>query len=672
MTKLCICQICNCGRHRCPHSPQKVISKSDQPCALTEYARKYIPHPLEMRQSMKPNEKPRGGEGPMEDKTTHRLDYIKHPFEKPYVRPSESYVQPEGNIDDLTNYNKDYTKKPISITKPIRRDLGRKEPGKFNGEPTYKSDYRKFSAELTKPIIRDQGYRPNSQPFKGQSNYTDDYIKYNVPPRQSMKPADKPNISEEPFTKDTGYRSDYTNKPIPPREVREKPAYKETKAPLDSITNYKSDYVPKDFQMTQSCKPDPRAYESSAPLNDETTQRVDYTAKPYSKPMVRQPDVYTTPEGTFDFNTTHNRDYTPKAITKTQLRRPEPRKSEPGKFDDGTNYKKDFRQWPLSQRPEYKNKGEYVPNDSRFEGLPTYTSDYIKYNEAPRQSMKPAANANLSDEPFANTTEYREDFTKKPIPEREKRETKKWAPSKAPFDSITNYRGDYVPKDIKLTQSCKPDANAYQSDAPLSDSTTFRTDFQKWPLSRPFVHEPDQYIKPEGAMEKDTTTRLAYTPKPIDRVPPRKPADRKSEPGKFQDQTTNREDFRKWGMGDRAVPKQRESYQPNNAPFQGTSNYTDDYIKHPMSLTHSLRPAQQGIHSDAPFESGTEYKQEYTGKYLPPCPAGVIESGGRAGFSFVEQDPSGHKWYQPAMQTSVVDLRPDTMTQANKQIAAVC
>ena len=40
-----------------------------------------------------------------------RVDYHKHPYIKPYVRPAEQYVAPEGVIDPMTSYNKEYTRK---------------------------------------------------------------------------------------------------------------------------------------------------------------------------------------------------------------------------------------------------------------------------------------------------------------------------------------------------------------------------------------------------------------------------------------------------------------------------------------------------------------------------------------------------------------------------------
>ena len=60
-------------RHRCPHHPQSVINKASGPCTLSEYANKYITHPIEMRKSMKPDHKPAATDGNLSDKTTHRF-----------------------------------------------------------------------------------------------------------------------------------------------------------------------------------------------------------------------------------------------------------------------------------------------------------------------------------------------------------------------------------------------------------------------------------------------------------------------------------------------------------------------------------------------------------------------------------------------------------------------
>ena len=48
-----------------------------------------------------------------------RADFIKHPYERPWVRPAQVYTQPEGDIDHYTNYKKDYTGKVFSCCHPV-------------------------------------------------------------------------------------------------------------------------------------------------------------------------------------------------------------------------------------------------------------------------------------------------------------------------------------------------------------------------------------------------------------------------------------------------------------------------------------------------------------------------------------------------------------------------
>ena len=516
-------------------------------------------------------------------------------------------------------------------------------------------DYRKWSAEPPKKIVRGDGYRPSSQPFDGNPTYTTDYIRYNEPPRQSLKPAENAKGSDQPFDGETGYRVEYTKKQMPPRELREKPKWVANKAPLDGLSNYRKDYVPKEFEVTASCKPDAAAYKSDQPLYDETTQRADYIKWPAERPFVHEPEAYVRPDGTVDYNTTTAIDYDKKPIPKKELRKAVQRKGVPGKFDGVPTYVEDYRKWPLGQRPDQKKRVEYRAPDGPFEGNPTYTTDYIRYNEPPRQSLKPAENARGSDQPFEGTTGYKEEYTKKQMPLRERKEKPQYVPNKAALDDLSNYRKDYTQKNAEKMPSCKPDNTAQGSDAPFHDETTQRFDYKKWPASRPFVHEPDQYRKPEGDIDFNTVHTIEYNKKPMGKAAIRKPAERKGVPGKFDGTTNYYNDFRKWEV-EPGKPKPKEAYLPPDAPFEGSSNYRDDYIKHQAALTRSLKPAETGVHSDAPFEGGTEYKGEYTKKHLPPCPAGVIQAGGNPGFTFREQDPTGHKWYEP--NASLIDLKP--------------
>lgn len=43
--------------------------------------------------------------------------------------------------------------------------------------------------------------------------------------------------------------------------------------------------------------------------------------------------------------------------------------------------------------------------------------------------------------------------------------------------------------------------------------TNYRTDYKEHPLERPFVHKPDEYVKPQGDMENMTSYKQEYVGK---------------------------------------------------------------------------------------------------------------------------------------------------------------
>ncbi|XP_077863430.1 stabilizer of axonemal microtubules 1-like [Saccoglossus kowalevskii] len=71
MPKRCICEICNCGRHRCPHRPQGTVTRG--PCTISEYANKYKGYPFAGKpESFKPKQEMLQGGGAMDGVTTHK------------------------------------------------------------------------------------------------------------------------------------------------------------------------------------------------------------------------------------------------------------------------------------------------------------------------------------------------------------------------------------------------------------------------------------------------------------------------------------------------------------------------------------------------------------------------------------------------------------------------
>lgn len=534
----------------------------------------------------------------------------------------------------------------------------------------FSADYRQWAMNRTDKITHDPGYQPPDAPFEGNSNYQTDYLPKKVAPRSSMRPTEQTRGNNDPFSDRTGYRDYYIKHPLPEKQVREKQAYAPNKAPLDGLSNYMKDYIPKGMDKTKSCKPDNNAYQSDAPFQDGTTHRTDYQARHVDRPYVREPEQYRRPEGDMDMHTTTHTDYTKKPIEKQVATRPVDRKTVPGKFSDATNYNHDFRKWPLGERPVQTMKSGYNPPDMPFEGNSNYQTDYIPKSQAPRRSMKPVETARQTGDPFPDKTGYRDYYIKHPMPQKHLREKQEYAPNKAPLDGLSNYMKDYIPKGMDKTKSCKPDNNAYQSGAPFDDDTTHRVDYKKWQADRPYVHEHDRYTRPEGDMDMHTTTHTDYTKKPIERSVAAKPASVKRMPGKFDGTTNYHEDFRQWPHEARQQQTMKGGYSPPDAPFEGCSNYQTEFVPRRQTPQRSFRPLDRGVASDAPFQSGTEYRQEFIKKKVLPCPATIIDNPSSR-FVFAEQDPTGHKWYEP-VSTSVQELPASIrISSGNRQLTAL-
>ena len=276
----------------------------------------------------------------------------------------------------------------------------------------------------------------------------------------------------------------------------------------------------------------------------------------------------------------------------------------------------DYRRWTPQPRAPIINDTGYRPPTAPFDGQANYTSDYKQYPIDVRQSMKPMEQQK-SGGAFDDTTGYRVEYTKHPLPPKVPKAKHDWAPNKAGLDDLTNYKKDYIAKQAGMTKSCKPDPAPYNSGAPLNDETTQRIDFKKWPAERPFYHQPDAYQKPDGDMNFGTTTGRDYTKKEGERVAARKPLDRQTNPGKFLDDTTHKNDFRQWPMDGRQQPKLQSGYVPNDAPFEGQTTVQRDYVEKRAPVRQSMKPMEAARKSDAPFDGNPQYKQEYVKHMLP-------------------------------------------------------
>jgi len=193
----------------------------------------------------------------------------------------------------------------------------------------------------------------------------------------------------------------------------------------------------------------------------------------------------------------------------------------------------DYPRWEVS-RHEKTPRNDYVPPTTPFEGNSRYKSDFPMHARTPRESFKPVENTIRSDAPFDGVTEARKSYVQHAVPRRETREKPVWEPSTARMDGMSTSRNDYGPKEAMKQSSYKPDAVAFRSTEPFDGSSTQRSDFVSRPAERVRRREPETYRKPEGDLDLNTTAKMAYTRKPMEKTTPIKPQDTHVDPGKFE------------------------------------------------------------------------------------------------------------------------------------------
>ncbi|CAH8552040.1 unnamed protein product [Schistosoma turkestanicum] len=417
--KLCICQICTCGRHKCPHRRRSLyVSK---PCEISEYNTQFIPRELVPVKSCKPPHRGVAGEGPMASDTTMRLDYVPHPLSMtPSAKKEPNLKSGQGTFDGLTTYTKEYTGKPGQLVVPIKPVVRKGSTAKFGGESTFTAHYRPWVMEKHElaPGRPASLVTPNV-PFSGTSTYTSHYVGHNEKPPASCKPRRRFPDNQTPFSDSTNYRDAYRTldltertRPIKHPDHAGKPT-----APIESDTTQKRDYYWKTITRSASCKPEYMGIQCKEPFPKDTTQRTDY--KSWGQTEKRGPIIpmtSLTSQGKISSDTTYNKYYVPFEAQKSQTIHPVDKlgvKLPP--FHGISDYNDSYRRW--STEPLVKSLGRgpsfTIPN-VKFKGKSTTSDHYKPYSDyRPPESIKPHTHLPTTEGPFEDATLYRMDYTPK-------------------------------------------------------------------------------------------------------------------------------------------------------------------------------------------------------------------------------------------------------------------
>lgn len=378
-------------------------------------------------------------------------------------------------------------------------------------------------------------------------------------------------------------------------------------------------------------------------MENKTVQRVDFQPYTVEKPWVRQLEVWKKPPGNMEGLTSYKKEFTGKHISPPLAIRHDAMPSVSGKFQGEPTYKSDYKKWDASPMVKFSQPSTWRPPSQKLDGESTFSRDFRYSYEPPRKSLKPANAAHTSDAPLDDKTGYRTSYIEYPLPPKYQKEKEQYSVPQVPLDDLTTFKRDFQGQGGPRMQSCRPEVKAMASGDPFQDMTTFKNDFKAWPIEKPYCHLPDQYMKPPGKLEHDTTHKLAYREFPIKRTLGFRPASANKQVGNFDGKTNYSIDFKPWEVSPMKVSV-RHHYVPPVNPFKGISTQKAHFVEHPINVAKSYRPQVTYESNNAPLEDKTMYRREFTPKEVPLCPATLLENDAGP-FSFEKEADNGHRFY---------------------------
>ncbi|KAJ8340378.1 hypothetical protein SKAU_G00350110 [Synaphobranchus kaupii] len=418
MKRSCICEICNCGRHRCAHPTTALYAKDNTTGGLTEYKEKYPTYEgHNAPTSLKPKQAYREDQGMMEGTTTFKSDYIPHEVSRRPGRQQAEYKPNSAEIDLETTYKLDFNSYEVQPFVPARpKERLHSKGGKLDTMPTYKEDFRPWEIskrELTKPEFT---YQPPSTKFGNSTTFQDDFAPRGLVPRESFRPPNVAKVSDAPFESLTSNRISFIAHPLEARFVKAKEEYRPSSQPFQDHTTNRSDFQGLPGPLPKSCKPHFAKVASDVPFDERTEFRDSFQQWPVSLPQFRQQAEYVGPSVPMDLSTTSHGDFIQHTVQPFVSVKPQPRSTKSSApFQGNTTMKDDFKAWSAQRQEMIKRPQEMRKASGKIEDLTTFKAHYTQHDVHPTTSCKPANAPMKSEAPFDGGTMYRNDFTPKKI-----------------------------------------------------------------------------------------------------------------------------------------------------------------------------------------------------------------------------------------------------------------
>ncbi|XP_031465857.1 stabilizer of axonemal microtubules 1 [Phasianus colchicus] len=415
--KTCVCQLCSCGCHRCPHLLTKPFEKSDKTCALSEYMEKYPLYPSTLpRDSFKPKAEYKTAKTPMEGTSMTKRDYVAHEVLPQKLKEPEKHVKSDESMDLTSVYKQDYNSYPICQVPPCLPCETREiSSAKMNTKSTYKDDYMPWDEPKTEMIRPDHGYHPSEAKFDHRTVVQDEYFFRGPVATQSFKPLNLIQKSKAPFENMTDYRVNYVLRPLEKRYVHQYEKYKPSEVPFNGLTTNKISYKGLAGTPAKLAKPyQPKLLHD--PFFSSTEFQEKY--KPWPQPPIftKEPIQYVPPVEKMDLHTTtqlHYRHLNGKPAKACLPLAQNNISTDP--FNSSSTMKEDYKPWMCKRVKPIIHAPELTFPAKPMDCLTTFRTHYLPQPFTLTKSYKPPWPGPRPHIPLSAKTIYATSYTPKGV-----------------------------------------------------------------------------------------------------------------------------------------------------------------------------------------------------------------------------------------------------------------
>ncbi|CAD5206223.1 unnamed protein product [Bursaphelenchus okinawaensis] len=249
----CICQLCECGNHKCPHENSgRLVGEDGVPIGGTEYKETFV---------HKNGARERG------QRTLH----------------TSLGRDGDTSLDLNTTHRSDFTGKKAEFVRAGRPVTNRRPPsGAFEGQTTHRNDFQQKEASRTTPYRPEVTAFRNTEPLDGLTVQRQDFIPLDLGQRSLVRRpiSTSRHLSSQPFQGVTEHRQQYDGRRgSVTRAHRPVSGYVPNSEPLDATTTYKHGFTEKRADRSLPHRPANERVEPTDPFEGYTTHRQDFTQK---------------------------------------------------------------------------------------------------------------------------------------------------------------------------------------------------------------------------------------------------------------------------------------------------------------------------------------------------------------------------------------------------------